>query len=81
MEIFKHSSCNTTLRVGEELAAKGVVPLPVNRSNEDGIDMVQSFWLPTPEEKQAIIDGHPIMLTIWGNTHTPVRLDVAKDKL
>lgn len=80
MEIYKHSSCNATLGVGPELAAKGVVPLPVNRSNEGGVDMVQSFWLPDPVELAAINAGHSIVLTVWGDTHTPVKLEVARDK-
>jgi hypothetical protein len=80
MEIFKHSSCNAELGVGPELAAQGVVPLPINRSNENGIEMVQSFWKPDAVELAAINAGHPIILTIWGETHTPVKLEVARDK-
>lgn len=37
---------------------------------------MQSAWYPSEEEKQAIVQGRPIILTVWSRTHPPVSIDV-----
>lgn len=37
---------------------------------------MESAWLPTPEERAAIALGQPVILTIWGNIHPPVSVNV-----
>lgn len=80
MEIIKHSTCNDELGVSDVQREQGVVPLPINRAQEDGIPVVQSFWRPDADELAYLNAGHPIVLTVFGHTHAPVRISVALDK-
>jgi hypothetical protein len=80
MEIIKHSTCNATLGVSAEQAAAGIVPLPINRAQEDGVPVVQSFWKPDADELAYLNAGHPIVLSVFGHTHAPLRISVALDK-
>lgn len=39
--------------------------------------LLQSEWLPTDQERALIARGAPIILTIFGNAHPPVALEVS----
>jgi hypothetical protein len=80
MEIVTHSTCNDVLGVSAEQAAEGVVPLPINRSSEDGLPCVESFWKPDALELAAINAGHPILVRVMGHRHPPIFIGVAGDK-
>lgn len=81
MNIVKHSSCNRILGVSEAQAAAGVVPLPVRRcTDEDELPIIQSFWRPDEAELKALNAGHPIIVTLQGHTHAPLKLEVAETK-
>lgn len=43
--------------------------------NGDGTPAMQTAWLPTPKEIEAINAGAPIILTVIGNAHPPVRIE------
>jgi hypothetical protein len=42
----------------------------------DRIGYMQSAWYPTHQEKQAIAQGKPITLTVWGGSHPPVSVNI-----
>jgi hypothetical protein len=45
------------------------------RVQDTGEELI-SRWEPTPEERAAIAAGAPVVLTIVGGAHPPVRLEV-----
>jgi hypothetical protein len=66
---------------------QGYVPLPIKdiRVNYVGLDgrevsvpAMLTAWFPTPEEMQLLLQGAPIMLTILGNGHPPVTMEVGR---
>lgn len=79
MDFIQHSTCNFALGAPRDVPIEVCRALPVNRFVEDGLQSFQSFWVPSPEELQALNVGHPIMLTITG-PHPMVRLEVAAVK-
>lgn len=42
---------------------------------EDG-KLMSSAWYPSPEEIAAIVAGQPVILTVYGNGHPPVSVNV-----
>lgn len=40
---------------------------------------MQSAWFPTPKELEALLNGAPIILTVLGTAHPPVRLEVGSE--
>lgn len=76
MEAVNTKYCNTVFRGN----SKDVYDLNVEvYTNESGQTLLSSFWKPTPEEIQAIVDGKLIMLSILGTKHPPVRVHVLND--
>lgn len=76
MQFYDHPQCNTTLNpaVGDE---SSVAALPVCKGNMGIIPVVRSYWVPTQEEMQLLASGQfCIALSIVGQTHAPIRLDV-----
>jgi hypothetical protein len=43
---------------------------------EEGLAQLQSTWLPSPQELALLQAGCPIILTIIGTQHPPVRVEV-----
>lgn len=41
----------------------------------DGLPLIFSVFEPTPQERQAILDGANIQLVVWGYQHPPVMLE------
>lgn len=37
---------------------------------------MESAWYPSDEEKRLIMEGKPVVLTVWGLTHPPVSVNV-----
>lgn len=78
MRPTQHKTNNAVL-VGEG----SVMPLPCTmvvykhpvdpKQDQSG---VVSYWTPTREEKLAILEGAPIVLSFIGQTHPPVRVGV-----
>jgi hypothetical protein len=47
------------------------------REDKAGIYYIQnSAWKPTPEELTALNAGNPVILSVYGRGHPPVRLSV-----
>jgi len=44
----------------------------------EGTPAMQTAWLPTPEEIEAINSGAPIILTVIGTAHPPVRMETGE---
>jgi hypothetical protein len=62
-----------TRRIGK---SQGYLGLPLrDEVGPWGLQMVSS-WQPTPAEVAAIVAGAPIYLTVLGQGHPPVMLDV-----
>lgn len=56
---------------------QGYYELPVRDVPlEDGGNLMQTAWEPTPEELAAIVDGSPIIVSIIGTAHPPILLGV-----
>lgn len=77
MHYTQHTSNNAVLGNG---GMENVSALPITRAIEDNTHVVQSFWLPSKEELAAINSGLPIMVTQFGITISPMRLEVAATK-
>ena len=43
----------------------------------DGMNWMESLWKPTPEEIDALVAGHPVILMIGGWAHPVVSISVA----
>ena len=63
----------TTRTVGE---AQGYLPLHIMDAAENGNNHMVTFWKPTAEELKLLNDGRFIALTVLGNGHPPVMIDV-----
>lgn len=50
--------------------------LAITRTEWGGVPTLVSFWLPTPEEVDAIKAGRPVMLLVAGEDMPPVALMV-----
>lgn len=55
--------------------------LHVHVSEENGLRIISSAWLPTPEEVARICAGQPIFLHIYGSGHPVVAMSVPDDDL
>lgn len=64
----------TTRRIGK---SQGYLGLCVKDfAYQDGSPAMQTAWEPTPDEIARIVAGQPIILTILGTGHPPVKLEV-----
>jgi len=64
-----------TRRIGK---SQGYLGLPLrDEVGSHGPQMVTS-WQPTPNEIAAIVAGAPIYLTVLGDGHPPVMMEVGK---
>jgi hypothetical protein len=84
VEFYKHPDCNDTLSPAlgdEDVVAK----LPVTRGKVGEpplIKVVRSYWVPTEAELILLQTGrYCVALTLLGETHAPVRLDVCDAKV
>lgn len=48
----------------------------VERTSEEGAPVTNSVWVPTDDERRAIMTGSNLELTVWGDGHPPVGLRV-----
>jgi hypothetical protein len=55
--------------------------LAVRDVEYDGRPAMVSAWYPTPQELFRLSEGAPIYLSIYGNIHPVVSLDVGENKL
>lgn len=77
MRFFQDPRCNFVLGAPSGVPIESCTALPVRRAQyEDGTPVVQSFWKPSPEELKMLNEGKPILLSIWGETHAPVSMEV-----
>ena len=57
--------------------AQGYMGLPVlDTVSDDGWPMIQTIWEPTPKELALLNAGGLVLLTVLGNNHPPVKMDV-----
>lgn len=77
MHYTQHTSNNGVLGAGLN---KNTSALPITSCIEDGIPMIQSFWLPNKEELETLNKGLPIMISQMGMTIAPMRVEVAATK-
>lgn len=77
MEIGRIQGCTRT--IGK---SQGYIGLPLRDVLEncgvgdENTPAMQSAWFPSPEELAAMNAGAPIILTVIGTAHPPVRLGV-----
>lgn len=57
--------------------SQGYLVLPVRDEVVDGVPYMVTAWEPTPEELKLLNAGAKIHLSILGNGHPPVKLEVA----
>lgn len=50
--------------------------LPYRRGQYEGYNTFESVWRPTDEERKAVAEGADIMLTVVGDGHPPVSIQV-----
>lgn len=48
----------------------------IDQADEQGINWMQTAWMPTPEEMKQLNDGFPIILSIAGTRHPVVSLQI-----
>lgn len=72
MKFVKHSQCNT------ELCSLDIdiPPLPVTRGKLGESEVVRSYWRPTQRELFDLNHFGVVAVTLIGQTHAPIRLDV-----
>lgn len=76
-----HPTCNAELPAPRE-GASIIFPypsLPISKRNVDGYFGLVSFWRPSPEEMQLLLQGGLVQLTVFDGgevNHPPVRLGV-----
>ena len=65
--------------------AQGYFGLPLRdinlncKVNGPDTPAMQTAWLPTPDEIEAIQSGAPIILTVLGTVHPPVMMSVGRE--
>lgn len=70
MIVQKFTGCTHTL------VAEGCHDLPAMLYEDNGWPMWETRWQPTKEELARLKAGHAIVLTVIGNGHPPVKLEV-----
>lgn len=77
MRHVQHPSNNTVFGAPPGVDHDECTSLPATRVTYDnGQKAILSYWLPSTEEKIAILAGKPIVLSLWGQTMVPVSLQV-----
>jgi hypothetical protein len=71
-----HRQCNSAL-VPAEGTEDNVLTLPVQRGTLRGVEVVRSFWQPSPDELKVLNQGGYVALTVHGSTHPPLNLGVS----
>ena len=64
-----------TRRIGK---SQGYLGLPLRDEVVDGVPQMVTSWQPTPAEAAKLASGAPIYLTVLGNAHPPVMLNVGE---
>lgn len=62
-----------TRRIGK---SQGYLGLPLRDEVVDGIPTMTSSWQPIPAELAALAAGAPIYVTLLGQAHQPIMLNV-----
>lgn len=75
------SNCNLTApRDWDETRDGECVTLRVLKTTDEaGHPLLQSAWRPSDIELTQLVNGHAIMLTIYGQSHPPVWIGVTKE--
>lgn len=77
MRYIQDIRCNSVLGAPPGASIDECGALPVRRAQyENGIPVVQSFWRPTEDELKLLNAGRPVVLSIWGETHAPICMEV-----
>lgn len=69
---IKHPLCNDILKRPATMTEEECADLHIVRNQNSVI----SFWSPSPEEREAIATGQPIIFEAVGVTHPPIKIDV-----
>lgn len=78
MNKIQHPSNNAVLGApaGWDQSELPCGALPITRGTQDGLPVVVSYWMPTPEELAALNAGKPVALWVVGPTMPPVSVEV-----
>lgn len=80
MKRHQHPSNNHVLGAPPGMSAEECNALPVTVVQfEDGTPAVVSYWMPSAEERDLIMQLKPVRLTVLGTTHAPLLLGVDGD--
>ena len=59
--------------------SQGYLGLPVRDiTYEDGSSAMQTAWIPSPKELEALNAGAPVLVTILGSAHPPINLETGE---
>lgn len=75
MRHFQHPTNNGVLGAPQGVSIEACNALPVTHHGST-LPMVTSFWRPEPEELAALNAGGFVMVTLWGQTHAPLKVEV-----
>ena len=76
MRAIKHFECNDVLRGG----APHIPDLHIKRgddSDDGSMRTVTSFWVPSKEELQELLDGGAVAIVVLGISHPPISVRTA----
>lgn len=80
MRFIQHPLCNDVLEPPKGVPNDVCRPLPVLRGVDVHGPCIQSFWMPDEFELAAMKNGHAVLLSFQGQTHSPVQVMVAAEK-
>jgi hypothetical protein len=82
MQRSQHPSNNAVIGAPPGMTIDQCTALPITRVQyADGTKVMMSYWQPTEFERDLILSGRPVRLSILGNGHPPVLLGVDGDGL
>lgn len=81
MNIHQHPTNNSVLAAPHGASIEQCRALPVTRLQYPDGQAVRSYWHPTDAERQAIANGHPIAVEVWGTTHPPMYVGVGHPQM
>ena len=77
MQRTQHPTNNAVLGAPEGMSIEACNALPVTHFKyEDGTPATDSWWMPNNQERYLIALGYAIKLTVLGNIHPPVKIEV-----
>lgn len=82
MKPTQHPSCNAVLGAPKGWDQQGPLPcsaLAITRHELDDMPVISSFWRPSAAELAALNTGSMVMVTVVGNTHPPLLVQVTAE--